>query len=629
MADLVKKIKIKKQDGTFTDYIPIGAEAQNISTSDGDSVQLKLNKKPYYYNSVADMKADTKLKVGDMVVTLGYYEPNDGGGAEYQILSGSYEDDGGYYHQIINSIFAKLIIKNDIINIKQFGAKGDNSFDNTDILKALFYEKTHNKTIVIPEGTYLTHSIGYYDNGSFKRKNVVIQGLNKPTIKINHNTATETVKGTYTGSYTVSEGFGELDFGNSCYIDTIVIDGYTFYYLSITDKSLIPDWLEKEQVLKGKNSKTYATIASIDKNDPDGENTARIYLYETYNDNKKQLNFQYSFEDPKTRLTESLIVKEYLSKNEVYYISFENNTIPSYINETNLQIRQSNGNKVRINNINFIKNNINYIKIDCFNDDYNNTIFSNKTLPLDNTLPFEVVKYSNPQRGFMTLNGYSNINIENIKFDGANYDVSIYTGNGNDYNMIYLSGSKNITIENCEFSNCIMSGLHIGGAGNSYSYANHDFPEDVLINNCIFNNNGRGDVEIIYGKNIKITNCTGSGYLDIESNGNEILENIYINNCTFRSTSPYAPATVSASSIIHYSNCHFDFIQAAQKVILNLTSVVAHDITAAHSAVINGVNCVINHFGYNTPHGNGKINLSRCTLFGLDYKLPSANGSTQ
>ena len=54
MADLVKKIKIKKQDGTFTDYIPIGAEAQNVSTSDGDSVQWKLNRKPYYYNRITN-----------------------------------------------------------------------------------------------------------------------------------------------------------------------------------------------------------------------------------------------------------------------------------------------------------------------------------------------------------------------------------------------------------------------------------------------------------------------------------------------------------------------------------------------------------------------------------------------
>lgn len=70
MADLIKKIKIKKQDGTFTDYIPIGADAVNVAASDGESVELKLNKKPYYYNTVADMKADTKLKIGDVCQIL-------------------------------------------------------------------------------------------------------------------------------------------------------------------------------------------------------------------------------------------------------------------------------------------------------------------------------------------------------------------------------------------------------------------------------------------------------------------------------------------------------------------------------------------------------------------------------
>ena len=29
MADLIKKIKIKRQDGTYTNYIPIGVDAIN------------------------------------------------------------------------------------------------------------------------------------------------------------------------------------------------------------------------------------------------------------------------------------------------------------------------------------------------------------------------------------------------------------------------------------------------------------------------------------------------------------------------------------------------------------------------------------------------------------------------
>ena len=130
MADLIKKIKIKKQDGTFTDYIPIGAEAQNVDTNDGDSVQSKLNKKPYYYNSITDMKADLKLKTGDMAVTLGYYEPNDGGAGEYKIISGNYVDDGGSYHELNNNLFAELVIKTEGLNFAQFGAYTNNTNPN-------------------------------------------------------------------------------------------------------------------------------------------------------------------------------------------------------------------------------------------------------------------------------------------------------------------------------------------------------------------------------------------------------------------------------------------------------------------------------------------------------------------
>lgn len=116
MADLIKKIKIKKQDGTFTDYIPIGAEASNINV-DGESVVTKLNKTPYYYDNVADMKADTRLKNGDMAITLGYYTANDGGDGKYRIVSGDYEDDGENYHKINNNLYAELIINGKTLTV--------------------------------------------------------------------------------------------------------------------------------------------------------------------------------------------------------------------------------------------------------------------------------------------------------------------------------------------------------------------------------------------------------------------------------------------------------------------------------------------------------------------------------
>ena len=119
MADLIKKIKIKKQDGTFTDYIPIGADAVNVETNDGESVELKLNKKPYYYDTVADMKADTKLKAGDMAITLGYYSVNDGGNAKYNITNNNLSNNGGTIHNLNNGLKAEMIIENSSINVNK------------------------------------------------------------------------------------------------------------------------------------------------------------------------------------------------------------------------------------------------------------------------------------------------------------------------------------------------------------------------------------------------------------------------------------------------------------------------------------------------------------------------------
>lgn len=115
----------------------------------------KLKKKAYYFDTVANMKSATNLQNGDFVITLGYYEANDGGAADYLIRTKveSDVDDGGSIH-VIGNLVAELIVEN-YINAKQFGAKGKNT-DDTDYLKnALNYIKNNNINILkIPCGTY-------------------------------------------------------------------------------------------------------------------------------------------------------------------------------------------------------------------------------------------------------------------------------------------------------------------------------------------------------------------------------------------------------------------------------------------------------------------------------------------
>lgn len=156
--DRIKKLKIKKQDGTFSDYIPIGADAENIDTTDGESVQLKLNKKPYYYNSVADMKADRSLKQGDMAVTLGYYSVNDGGNASYRIVNNTSTTD--FQETLGNGKYANLVIENNTINIKQLGGKSyqmnnNNLYDNKYIIDNIMSKIENSKIkleLFLPNG---------------------------------------------------------------------------------------------------------------------------------------------------------------------------------------------------------------------------------------------------------------------------------------------------------------------------------------------------------------------------------------------------------------------------------------------------------------------------------------------
>ena len=146
MSDRIKKIKIKQSDGTFSDYIPIGADAKNIDTTRGESVQSVIDKTARYYNSIAEMKLDDNIQIGDTCVTLGYYEVNDGGSGLYKIIDDeSLIDDGGSIHELNNGLKAQLIIKNGEINIKQFGAKEDGITSDSQILKtAIKYARIKN-----------------------------------------------------------------------------------------------------------------------------------------------------------------------------------------------------------------------------------------------------------------------------------------------------------------------------------------------------------------------------------------------------------------------------------------------------------------------------------------------------
>lgn len=112
-----------------------------------------IKQKVFHFKNVEAMKNCLTLIPGDVVQTLGYYSKNDGGEGLYEIVNdSSLEDDGGSVHSLDNGLKAKLIIKNDTVNIKQFGAKSDlNTFDNAN---AFINSSKVAKNVLVPSGNY-------------------------------------------------------------------------------------------------------------------------------------------------------------------------------------------------------------------------------------------------------------------------------------------------------------------------------------------------------------------------------------------------------------------------------------------------------------------------------------------
>lgn len=119
------------------------------------------------FPNVESMKRANNLKTGGLIKTQGFYQPNDGGGADYVIVDdiGEDEADEASIITLQKGLYAKLLIK-DFINVKQMGAKGDGITNDTEaIQKAINYAgkensgiyKGKNKTVYIPAGVFIVN----------------------------------------------------------------------------------------------------------------------------------------------------------------------------------------------------------------------------------------------------------------------------------------------------------------------------------------------------------------------------------------------------------------------------------------------------------------------------------------
>ena len=119
-----------------------------------------LNSKAVFgFDTVADMKEATNLIDGSYAETLGFNEINDGGSNLYKIRTVTTGDDVDEKNiiAITDTLIAVKIDTSTEINVKDFGATGDGTTDDTAAIQYCINKFVH-RTIYIPDGKYLISS---------------------------------------------------------------------------------------------------------------------------------------------------------------------------------------------------------------------------------------------------------------------------------------------------------------------------------------------------------------------------------------------------------------------------------------------------------------------------------------
>lgn len=181
-------IELKNYVDNYFDNLDVQEEINNKLDDMVESGTLQeiiadyLNSKAIFgFDNVNEMKNSTNLIDGSYAQTLGYYLINDGGSALYKIRNIT-NDDVVNNKTIIaltnNTLIAELIVKNSV-NVKQLGAYGDDSHNDTDVLQ---FAINNFKNVNIPSGTYII-------NDSLKlTSGVTINGENPTNTLIKTNT---------------------------------------------------------------------------------------------------------------------------------------------------------------------------------------------------------------------------------------------------------------------------------------------------------------------------------------------------------------------------------------------------------------------------------------------------------
>ena len=188
LKDEIKEIKILDNSIKDSLVVELNKRLFNISslfdvTYLGLSSELNIEN---FYDNVASMKSDLNLKKDEIVSTMGYFSSGDGGSSIYKIVDANEpidqkEKDLGIEGKIIeldNGLKAQLQIANKTVDVKQFGALGNGTTDESDLLQYIFELSSTDLVdkVTLSSGTYLVKKqIDLYSGEYQGKKNAKIK----------------------------------------------------------------------------------------------------------------------------------------------------------------------------------------------------------------------------------------------------------------------------------------------------------------------------------------------------------------------------------------------------------------------------------------------------------------------
>ena len=511
--------------------------------------KIKDEKAVRSYETVALMKADTKLKEGQHIKTRGYYNINDGGSAEYYITSSQSETE--YQEELGNGLYASLIVE-DVITPEIFGAKGDGVTDDSIALQKWLDNHITNKNYIfdIPSKTYAISTgltINYEEeNFLIDFKNATIKATELMNFMLSINTISSDVDfGTDIGDkYRTVQG-GHWESNNLA--DDIIF--YRARRVIVQNMHLLN---AKEKYLNIERGSIIFKNSFLDRRNYSITNSTGIYIGSNSSDSK--------ISDVQAR---DVSIFTNCGGNSVYY----RNCHAWLVNILNDTV--------------FCKYSRTAIFSDCYPDTYNTVLegyTNNIVMFIGGTIFWNTgLLPNNYSAPYILKHGTEFSDPLNVRFVGTNFDLySLYTAG---ITAIYSDDVYNTAWDTTMVNYNKINLTHITGYSKLMGYHNIDDIETITergtsgtITYSEVRHIGNG---FIYVKG-KFTNTYGQvdpnfGFATISTNNITISETAYINGVVYNSSTPnnkqpividintggflhtFVPATISDIDRIEFS----------------------------------------------------------------------------